>query len=160
MKYVVLATLAMGTFLAGCNTLEKIESSPVAKEVFNIALRSVAYQAGIQNPNSIDNMVEVASIFVNVSEYLSPESLDQVVDEKISGMDLDQMQKANVKSLARIVKMYYSDLHSEFTGSFSESDAVQVLRNMGEALIFGLQPSVDGANQFVLERDSLIIVVD
>lgn len=155
-SYYKLYTAIILLFLAGCAALQ----TPTGKAVFNIAMRSIAYEVGKKNPDSVGKMLDFASFLSGFETYLSPTSFAIAVDKEIRDSDLDDFQKANVSDLAAIVKEQYSLLHEKYGEALTKNQALEVVRAIGSSISFGLKPSVDGSAEFVLESDSLIVVVD
>lgn len=140
----------------GCATLD----SPVAKAVFNIAIRSAAYKIGQANPGSIKNLIELSTLFVGIKDIVSPRALSRRVNDHIDRSNLDGFQKQSVKDLASIAEIAYGQLYEKHKDVITDNQATEVLRAIGQAMQFGLVPSVDGPGEFVLESISLIVVVD
>jgi hypothetical protein len=141
---------------AGCAALE----SPVGKAIFNIGVRSIAYEVAKASPNSVGAILEYSQFLGDLDAHLSPEAFNLATSKWIAGSSMDSFQKANVSEISTIVGDYYAKLHEQYASELPDSQAIAVLKAIGNAISFGVQPSVDGSAQFVLESASLVIVVD
>lgn len=139
--------------LTGCQALQ--DNPTVTKAVFRIGLRAATYAVVRNNPDLQPYLAGIGGVFATPEAALAPEQVRDLIDGSLDDLEgISEQDRLLIESVTDEAVAIYADIYEANVGKLSDLEYRSILEAMGQAIIAGAVPSVDGPAGGVFVMDT------
>lgn len=165
-QYLILATALMLP-LTGCqNILDHLDSNKgaVTKLAIESGLRILTFSIARNNPDLAPAIWEVSNFLTDLERSLTPDSVGDLVDRHVGGLDLGSVDSAQLRLITHEIIGLYAQVYSYYEdGELVEAEVEQLFEAIAAAIADGVNlattPEMPAAGPQSVELTRVEIII-